>query len=75
MERARCKGMDPGYFFPETGAPDPYWQARIVCGSCPVRRVCLSEAMREESRSYGGRHGMRGGKSPNERRELARRAS
>lgn len=62
-------------FFPEsTAGGDPYAEARIICGFCPVTTQCLNDALATESRD-GQRHGMRSKLTPDERRKLARKTS
>lgn len=61
--RALCAQADPEAFFPENG-----WSAGVakrVCRSCPVRADCLEHALRTDER-----HGIWGGLSPGERRDL-----
>lgn len=78
---AACAGMDPDIFYPNDpqpigrptnpAKPDGYAQARTVCGRCPVRDQCLSEAMADEAGNGAKvRHGMRGGLTPTERYRL-----
>jgi WhiB family redox-sensing transcriptional regulator len=66
QERAACRGMDPGLFFPEKGSTLQADKARAVCAGCPVRDQCL-EAGRTE------KYGVWGGLSHRERRALAAR--
>lgn len=40
---ALCAQVDPSLFFPEQG--DNGYEARKVCGLCPVRAECLAEAL------------------------------
>lgn len=66
---AACRGMNPNIFHPEGG--NGWATARRVCSGCTVRRDCLSAAFDEERRL--GRHnwhGMRGGRTPEERAAL-----
>jgi WhiB family redox-sensing transcriptional regulator len=49
--RAACQYTDPELFFPDGGGPAAAAavqadQARGVCASCPVRRNCLTHALR-----------------------------
>jgi WhiB family transcriptional regulator, redox-sensing transcriptional regulator len=71
---AACNGREPELFFPTAGEHTPpgraqYAKARAVCASCPVRADCLDYAI-----EAGLDHGMFGGMTPGERRELARRS-
>jgi hypothetical protein len=47
--------------------------ASDICGSCPVRESCLTDAMSNKSRF--DRFGMRGGLMPVERTRLARQSA
>lgn len=78
--RAACTGLTDWQqiFFPagshgSDGAPNSYDRARRICNGCPVTQDCLHAAMREEAHAQGrgGRIGMRGGRTPAERYELA----
>jgi WhiB family redox-sensing transcriptional regulator len=66
MARARCRGLDPAIFHPETDADAA--EAKEICGACPVREACLEFAieMREKD-------GVWGGHTADERRRLIRR--
>jgi WhiB family redox-sensing transcriptional regulator len=46
--------------------------AKAICRSCPVRRDCLEQAMKEEGSAAAGRYGVRGYLTPQERRKLYR---
>lgn len=63
-----CFGGYSDDFYPErdTGS-DPYFWARRVCETCPVRIECLDYALRANEV-----HGMWGGKTPDERTGLRR---
>lgn len=63
-DRASCRDVDPETFFPE-GDPALLAAASTVCGSCPVRRQCLSDGIREP-------YGVRAGLSEDERDPIAR---
>lgn len=69
MEEALCRHTDPTLFFPNTGGPVS--AAKKVCAACPVTTDCLAYAMRIENDTDGGRIGVYGGLSPNERDALA----
>jgi len=70
---------DPWY--PDEGATstDPVKRAaawakgRELCAGCPIRRMCLEDALDHESGSSYYRHGMRGGLDDTERANLARK--
>lgn len=67
---ARCREIGSELFFPEGFGPT-YAEARRACGACPVRALCLDEAMRREgalAEEYRG--GMWGGLTPRERELL-----
>ena len=74
---ALCRNAPLKVFFPAgkpqgTGTSKPdYRPAQRICALCPVREACLSEAMLME-RTNGGRHGVWGGLTPDERAALAR---
>ena len=71
MDEASCLGADPALFFPDrvNGNRD-YAEARKVCAGCPVRVQCLEAAM--EAHEWGSWTGIWGGKSPKERRQIAK---
>lgn len=54
--RARCRDVDPGFFYPDAG--NVAWQRAIVamCEPCPVRDACLGWAVetKQEDGWYGG---------------------
>lgn len=66
---AACKGMGQTIFFPVKG--QSLTPAKTVCAGCPVREECLTVALEDEA--TGHRFGVRGGMSPRERDEEARR--
>ncbi|SFA94662.1 transcription factor WhiB [Amycolatopsis marina] len=71
QSRAACRDEDPELFFPVSdmgpGARQAE-QARAVCARCPVRAECLGYAL-----DNGLDHGVFGGTTERERRELFRR--
>ena len=70
-ERAACRAADPELFFPQVGAPDEVAQtvaAKRLCAACPVRQVCLADAMAWEDPAR--RVGVFGGLAADERGEL-----
>ena len=71
---AACIGHDPEIWYPDPTDTITTREAVDICRGCPVRQACLEQAMREEETS-GGRYGIRGGLTPEERRKLDTRAS
>jgi hypothetical protein len=70
MAAAECANTDSlAEFFPEAGGR--FTEAREQCGRCPVSAECLTAAMAEEGDATGGRYGMRGGLTPEDRHRLA----
>lgn len=67
---AVCVSADPSAFFPEKG--EPAGPAVAICQVCPVQGDCLQEAMEFEAGDLTLVVGVRGGLTPNERRELLR---
>ncbi|WP_116042693.1 WhiB family transcriptional regulator [Amycolatopsis palatopharyngis] len=71
QSRAACRDEDPELFFPVSdmgpGARQAA-QAKSVCARCPVRAECLGYAL-----DNGLDHGVFGGTTERERRELTRR--
>lgn len=65
VDFALCAEVDPAIFFPERG--EPAAPAKRVCMICPVRAQCLEYAL--ENRIL---HGVFGGMSEHERRDVAR---
>lgn len=60
---ALCAQVDSDLFFPEQGASPR--QAIAICNECPVRALCLDEAL-----SVGRAHGVWGGKTEAQRRAM-----
>lgn len=70
-ELAACEGEDLDTFFPVGSAGPALWQerrAKSICAGCPVAEECLSHALRT-----GQDHGIWGGLTSEERRDLRRR--
>lgn len=63
--RGRCVGMPTGWFYPNRG--ESLDEIRQVCQSCPVQAECLTTALTRPDR-----HGMWGGASERQRRDLRR---
>jgi len=68
MQRAACRGCDPGMFFPERGEVVSD-EAREICTDCPVRRECLEFSIITKERD-----GVWGGKSGRQRRDMRSQA-
>jgi WhiB family redox-sensing transcriptional regulator len=66
QSRANCAGIDPDLFFPERGAST--LAAKQVCWGCEVRTECLTYAI-----DHNEKHGIWGGLSGRERRQIIRR--
>lgn len=63
---AVCRGSNVNVFFPEAGQGDKVKQARAICATCPVTSECLELGMQEGNEE----HGIYGGKTGRERRNL-----
>jgi WhiB family redox-sensing transcriptional regulator len=70
---AACRFEDPEVFFPRSGVgrAQQIARAKAVCARCPVRVRCLDLALRIGRTA----HGIFGGMTKSERRELIRRSS
>ncbi|WP_193317994.1 MULTISPECIES: WhiB family transcriptional regulator [Streptomyces] len=69
---AVCRTTDPELWFPSQGESGRV--ALDICWNhCPVRISCLDAALAEEQRPRSGRHGIRGGYTPEQRAHLQRR--
>jgi WhiB family redox-sensing transcriptional regulator len=67
MQQAACYGMPDDVFFPKHAAHiEP--MAKRICGACDVRKECLEYALR-----HGEWAGVWGGKSVQQRRDIARK--
>lgn len=76
---ALCRGTDVHYDpdgrEPEDARAHRVAEALALCGMCPTRDACLDFALDSERGTTGGRHGIWGGLTPEERdREARRRA-
>ncbi|MHA6785841.1 WhiB family transcriptional regulator [Pseudonocardia saturnea] len=67
---ASCAQVDPEAFYPLDDKPDsPAVAAAVrICGGCPVRAVCLADALTTEDPAR--RWGVIGGTTPAERTAL-----
>ncbi|WP_369053907.1 WhiB family transcriptional regulator [Kineococcus terrestris] len=69
---ALCSTVDPELWFPESGGAAEARTARALCGTCPVQRPCLQQAMALEGRIPAMyRFGIWGGLSGRQRHALA----
>lgn len=67
--RAACRGLPTSLFFPDgAGKQAAYAAAKVVCAGCVVREDCLR--LSDDFVATGDRHGVFGGLTPDERREL-----
>jgi WhiB family redox-sensing transcriptional regulator len=64
-QAARCRGVDPEIFHPESD--DDAAEAKAICEACPVREPCLEHAIVVREK-----HGVWGGLTERERRRLIR---
>lgn len=74
-EYAACQGIPTELFYYEqsdrdAGFADASFEIKKLCGKCPVRRYCLSAALRMEQDNHTTRHGIWGGLTPNGRKAL-----
>lgn len=68
-DQAKCRG-DGDLFFSDSTVEKRL--AKMFCSGCPVKEICLAEAMAWESiRGHGQRFGVYGGLDAPERTELA----
>lgn len=65
VDEALCAQSDPEQWFPEKG--ESTRAAKAVCAMCPAIAACLETALENDEQ-----HGVWGGLSPQERRELKR---
>lgn len=63
QEEAVCSSTDPHVFYPKTAKETA--TAKRICFSCDVRDRCLTYALENDER-----HGIWGGKTPNQRKVL-----
>jgi hypothetical protein len=73
LDRAACRDLPPGRFFPETGEHTKAAEAKQVCASCPVQGPCRDLAVTAAG-SLDADHGVFGGTLPTERSPLRGRA-
>lgn len=65
MPKAKCRGVNPDFFYPERGASTK--EAKEVCAQCPVERLCLEYGVQKVEK-----FGIWGGKSERDRRTIRR---
>ena len=66
--KAACAGMDPNDWFPESsGYSMAHRRAIDICRGCEVQLACLRTAIEN-----GEHHGIWGGLTPTQRRDLRR---
>lgn len=68
MDDAACRGMDPELFFPVRGDFAAVEAARAICRGCSVMAECRAYGLAEPHM-----HGMWGGLSERERRQVRSR--
>ena len=72
--QAACLDHDPETFFPHPSDREGEDAAVAVCWQCPVEADCLADAMEAETcRLTSDRHGIWGGKTPQQRYALYRK--
>lgn len=70
--QAACLDEPLTTFFNPDGARMSTLPALAICATCPVQQACLDDALREERHTSGGRYGVRGGMTAEQRSTLAR---
>ncbi|MFE7559052.1 WhiB family transcriptional regulator [Kitasatospora sp. NPDC057500] len=76
LRGAACKGADTDLFYPDpedTGPEAAEWaerRAKMICAGCPVRTMCLADALKRKEPS-----GIFGGLTARERYNLQRRGT
>lgn len=72
--QAACLDHNPELFFPHPTDHDSEDEALAICETCPARTDCLTEAMKSETyRPTSNRHGIWGGKTPQQRYMIYRK--
>lgn len=64
-----CMRTDPELFF--STKRDGIRQAKKLCGTCRVQLICLEKALDFERLSNETLHGIHGGLTPEERKQIA----
>lgn len=68
QEKAACLGYDPRIFLEKGG--DNVRTAKMICGMCDVREICLEWALQNEKHGSPERVGIYGGLLPSARRKI-----
>ena len=71
VQRALCAEIDPDLWYPANG-PAPA-AAVATCRRCPVAAECLTDALANERSGHQVPHGVWGGQSARQRRQLIAR--
>ncbi|WP_086685893.1 WhiB family transcriptional regulator [Streptomyces pseudogriseolus] len=69
MQYAPCAQVDPDLMFPHPQDRRGVAAAKSICAVCEFTAECLARALSPETRA---KHGVFGGKSEHERREIQR---
>lgn len=76
QDYAACDGQDVELWFAESGGAKRFDQARAICLACPVRAMCLRDALAEEGDSpASARFGIRGALTSGQRAVIGGGAS
>lgn len=78
-DRAACLEVGGDLFYPygdeQAASYADLEGALSICERCPVKAACLEQAMQDEcGKPLGGRHGIWGGKTAQDRWQMARRS-
>jgi WhiB family redox-sensing transcriptional regulator len=65
--QGRCRGIDPGVFYPLVEDDSAAAEAKQICSTCPVRTPCLEHAL-----ALREKFGVWGGLTERERRRVLR---
>ncbi len=68
--RPNCIESDPDLFYPKPSEAGMTALAKTICSDCPIRSACLQHALANDER-----HGVWGGMTEQERRELRRQTA
>jgi WhiB family redox-sensing transcriptional regulator len=73
LDRAACRDLPPGRFFPDSGEHNKAAEAKAVCAGCPVQQPCRDLAVTAAS-GLDADHGIFGGTLPAQRSLLRGRS-